>query len=298
MRAVTEAGAGAASAAAWMADPDSSAASGTPAAACAQVVGGGSRTKPAADSSVWCRPAWRTGTAEGSAAIAVLEQLQGALIQGFEIAQRAGPLCGEPVWGVCVSVHDVILHGDGWARRLQPGLGEDGACGGAASLGSGLQGYVLGCARVGVMLGLQCGQGRVVEALYACELHCSAGLGGGGEFLGRLHGVVARRRGEVKSEEIIAGTETFVVKAELPVAESFGFATEVRDRTSGLATSPQMVLARWQVLTQDPYFVPRTAAEREEHGDRLHSGQARNVAREMVDATRRRKGLRVEEQLV
>lgn len=228
----------------------------------------------AAGTSPWDRSPWRTDTPSGRTALSVLTQGAGAMRQGFELALKAGPLCGEPVWGVCVSVHDVILHGEEWAGALSPAREQETgvASDSSVAMGGSVLGYMLGCTRVGSVLGLESGQRRVVEALYACELHCSAGMGGGGEFLGRLHGVVARRRGEVRSEEVIPGTETFVVRAELPVAESFGFATEVRDRTSGLATSPQMVLARWQVLEQDPYFVPRTAAEREEHGDTLHKG--------------------------
>jgi ribosome assembly protein 1 len=40
--------------------------------------------------------------------------------------------------------------------------------------------------------------------------------------------VLSRRRGRVVEEDIIEGTDLFIIKALLPVAESFGFATEVR----------------------------------------------------------------------
>lgn len=42
------------------------------------------------------------------------------------------------------------------------------------------------------------------------------------------------------------GTDVFIIKAVLPVAESFGFADEIRKRTSGLA-SPQLVFSHWEV---------------------------------------------------
>lgn len=42
------------------------------------------------------------------------------------------------------------------------------------------------------------------------------------------------------------GTDMFIIKAVVPVAESFGFADEIRKRTSGLA-SPQLVFSHWEV---------------------------------------------------
>ncbi len=46
--------------------------------------------------------------------------------------------------------------------------------------------------------------------------------------LGKLYAVLSKRRGRVVEEDIIEGTDLFIIKALLPVAESFGFATEVR----------------------------------------------------------------------
>lgn len=43
------------------------------------------------------------------------------------------------------------------------------------------------------------------------------------------------------------GTDIFIIKAVVPVAESFGFADEIRKRTSGLA-SPQLVFSHWEVI--------------------------------------------------
>lgn len=42
--------------------------------------------------------------------------------------------------------------------------------------------------------------------------------------MGKVYGVVARRRGRIVSEEMREGTEFFTVRALLPVVESFGFA--------------------------------------------------------------------------
>ena len=39
--------------------------------------------------------------------------------------------------------------------------------------------------------------------------------------------MLSKRRGRVIEEDIIEGTDLFIIKALLPVAESFGFASEV-----------------------------------------------------------------------
>lgn len=65
-------------------------------------------------------------------------------------------------------------------------------------------------------------------------------------FAGRVYAVLSKREGRVLQEEMKEGTDVFIIKAVLPVAESFGFADEIRKRTSGLA-SPQLVFSHWEV---------------------------------------------------
>lgn len=64
--------------------------------------------------------------------------------------------------------------------------------------------------------------------------------------IGRVYAVLSKREGRVLQEEMKEGTDMFIIKAVLPVAESFGFADEIRKRTSGLA-SPQLVFSHWEV---------------------------------------------------
>jgi ribosome assembly protein 1 len=44
------------------------------------------------------------------------------------------------------------------------------------------------------------------------------------DVLGKVYGVVARRRGRIVAEEMKEGSSFFNVSARLPVVESFGFA--------------------------------------------------------------------------
>lgn len=45
-----------------------------------------------------------------------------------------------------------------------------------------------------------------------------------GEVLGKVYGVIAKRRGKIISEEMKEGTAFFTISSLLPVVESFGFA--------------------------------------------------------------------------
>lgn len=90
------------------------------------------------------------------------------------------------------------------------------------------------------------------------------------------------------------GTSFFTVGSVLPVIESFGFADEIRKRTSG-AASPQLVFAGFEVFDIDPFWVPRTEEELEDLGEK---GDRENVAKKYMDKVRKRKGLFVNQRIV
>lgn len=97
-------------------------------------------------------------------------------------------------------------------------------------------------------------------------------------------------------EDIIEGTDLFIIKALLPVAESFGFATELLKKTSGAATSPQLAFSHWERMEMNPFWRPQNEEDREEFGETMTSES--NVARKYIDDTRRRKGLQIGEKIV
>lgn len=59
---------------------------------------------------------------------------------------------------------------------------------------------------------------RVKLAMYTCDIQAST------DVLGKVYGVVARRRGRIVSEEMKEGTSFFTIRSMMPVVESFGFA--------------------------------------------------------------------------
>jgi ribosome assembly protein 1 len=93
---------------------------------------------------------------------------------------------------------------------------------------------------------------------------------------------------------MMEGSQTFVITAVLPVAESFAFAPEIRKQTSGLAM-PQLVFSHWEVLPIDPFWEPRTEEEYSLYGEKADS---ENRARRYMNAVRRRKGLALDEKIV
>ncbi|CAK7315205.1 Elongation factor-like GTPase 1 [Vulpes lagopus] len=90
------------------------------------------------------------------------------------------------------------------------------------------------------------------------------------------------------------GTDMFIIKAVLPVAESFGFADEIRKRTRGLA-SPQLGFSHWEIIPSDPFWVPTTEEKYLHFGEKADS---ENQAWKYMNALRKRKGLSVEEKIV
>lgn len=90
------------------------------------------------------------------------------------------------------------------------------------------------------------------------------------------------------------GTSLFEVKSKLPVVNSFGFAQEMRKRTSGIA-DPQMHFIGFECIDIDPFWVPTTEDELEDHGEK---SDRENLAKKYIDIIRKRKGLVIDEKVV
>lgn len=102
--------------------------------------------------------------------------------------------------------------------------------------------------------------------------------------------MITRRRGRILSETLTPGSSSlFTISTLLPVAESFGFSDEIRKRTSG-AASPQLIFTGFEMLDEDPFWVPSTEEEMEDLGE---FADRENVAKKYMDAVRIRKGLMV-----
>jgi elongation factor 2 len=90
------------------------------------------------------------------------------------------------------------------------------------------------------------GKPRLQEPIFLVEIQTPE------EAVGGIHTVLNQRRGEYIDEEQVAGTPLKMIKAYLPVSESFGFTQHLRTETSGRAF-PQCVFDHWEVVNSDPY---------------------------------------------
>lgn len=151
-----------------------------------------------------------------------------------------------------------------------------------------LTGEIIRTVRESIRTGFLDWSPRILLAMYSCEIQASA------EVLGRVYQVITRRRGRIVSESLLEPSTNFTIDCMLPVAESFGFSDEIRQRTSGFA-QPQLVFAGFEELDEDPFWVPTTEEELEDLGEK---GDKENVALRYVDAVRQRKGLAVKKKVV
>lgn len=221
-----------------------------------------------------------------------VESLESSVISGFQLATAQGPLCEEPMWGLAFSIEVSVntRERSGTDSAENSGLGSDSAAGTSVeNYGGALSGQIMSGVKEACRAAVLARNPRIVEALYFCEVSTTP------DFLGQVYAVLNRRRARVLKEEMMEGSALFIVHAYMPVSESFGFADDLRRKTSGFA-SPQLVLSHWESIPEDPFFVPKTEEEIEEFGD--GSSVLQNTARKLIDSVRRRKGLPVEEKIV
>lgn len=260
----------------------------------------------------------------------IYRNFDNSIVSGFQLATLAGPMCEEPLMGVCFIVQkldmckSVILERqvseeiilteaeetsnvgstNDAARKTTDGkdILEDHQEGSKAHDKSNKQkvdvmlpgcygpfsGQLIATMKEACRCAFHVQPQRLMAAMYTCEIMATA------EVLGRMYGVLSKREGRVLLEEMKEGTDMFIIKAVLPVAESFGFADEIRKRTSGLA-SPQLVFSHWEVISSDPFWVPTTEEEYLHFGEKADS---ENQARKYMNSVRKRKGLYVEEKIV
>merc|ERR1712149_13708 len=153
-----------------------------------------------------------------------LNEIKDSCVAGFQWASKEGVLCDENMRSTRFNLYDVALHADAIHR------------GG---------GQIIPTARRVLYACLLTADPRIMEPVYLVEIQCPENAVGG------IYGVLNRRRGHVFEEAQTPGTPMFVVKAYLPVNESFGFTADLRSNTGGQAF-PQCVFDHWQIMPGDP----------------------------------------------
>ncbi|NXC91817.1 EF2 factor, partial [Cercotrichas coryphoeus] len=147
---------------------------------------------------IWCFGPDGTGPnilTDITKGVQYLNEIKDSVVAGFQWATKEGVLCEENMRAVRFDVHDVTLHADAIHR------------GG---------GQIIPTARRCLYACVLTAQPRLMEPIYLVEIQCPE------QVVGGIYGVLNRKRGHVFEETQVAGTPMFVVKAYLPVNESFG----------------------------------------------------------------------------
>jgi len=179
-------------------------------------------------------------------AVQYLNEIRDSMEAAFQWATKESVMTEENMRGIKFNVMDVSLHADAIHR------------GG---------GQIIPTARRVYYAAVLTGEPRFQEPIFLCEIQTPD------DAMGGIYQCLTQRRGIVIGEEPVNGTPLVIVKAYLPVAESFGFTQHLRELTSGRAF-PQCVFDHWEIMGGDPY----------EQGTK---GQI------LVDTIRKRKGLKI-----
>lgn len=202
--------------------------------------------------------------------------LDSSIVAGFQMASLAGPLCAEPMQGVCFVVNELKRN------EVEPSNFSDNYL-------SSISGQMIPLVRESCRSSFLINSPRLLLAYYSCEIQANA------EVLGRVYTVIGKRNGKIIEETAQGGGGSiFTIKASIPAIESFGLTEEIRKRTSGMA-HPQLIFAGWQVLDEDPFWIPSTEEELEELGDKADK---ENKAKKYMHSVRLRKGMFVERKIV
>lgn len=153
------------------------------------------------------------------------EEIRDSVTASLDWVSNSGPLMECPLIGVRFDIKDLTLHADAIHR------------GGS---------QIIPTARRAFYAAFLNASPRIMEPIYLVEISCPRIASSG------CHQVLGKRRSSVFDESIREGTDLVVLKAYLPVAESFGFSADLRAATSGQAF-PQMIFHHWDFVPGDPF---------------------------------------------
>ncbi|VEL23967.1 unnamed protein product [Protopolystoma xenopodis] len=176
---------------------------------------------------IWCFGPESTGpncVVDVTKGVQYLNEIKDSVVGAFQWATKEGVLCEENMRGVRFNLEDVTLHADAIHRGA---------------------GQIMPTARRCFLACILTAQPGLLEPVYQCEIQAPE------TALGGIYSTLNKKRGIIFSEENQSGTPMYVVRAYLPVNESFGFTTDLRANTSGQAF-PQCVFDHWQIYPGNP----------------------------------------------
>jgi len=172
---------------------------------------------------IWCYGPEATGpnflvdVAKGAQ---YLNEIKDSMESAFQWATKEGACCDENMRGIRFNIEDCTLHADAIHR------------GGGQIIPTGRR-CLFACELLA--------DPTLVEPIFLAEIQAPD------DAVGGIYQTLTQRRGIVVGEEQVSGTPLVILKAHLPVAESFGFTQALRQATSGRAF-PQCVFDHWEMV--------------------------------------------------
>jgi U5 small nuclear ribonucleoprotein component len=181
--------------------------------------------------------------------------LKSVVQRSFAWSSRMGPLCDEMLRGVLFRIVDATIATD---RPVIPAK-------------------FIPAVRKGLFAAFLAASPRLCEPIYFVEILTPH------EGTRICEDILSKRRGEIMAVVPLQGTPLLVMKARLPLIDSFGLEVDVRRRTAGQAF-PLSFFERWDIVPGDPLDASFRLKALEPSPDFA-------LGREFVVKTRRRKGL-------
>lgn len=167
---------------------------------------------------------WQNLVTQSSVGVQAIQSIKESVLGGFGEACAVGVLCGEPLRNCRFNLVDAVLHQD----PKHAGFGQ-----------------VMPAVRRAIQAAQLASRPRLVEPVYKVEIQAPI------DCSGAIHNVLSKRRGFIVGSEQRFGSPIVSTIAHLPVAESFGFAKDLREASGGRAF-PSMAVDHWQVIEDDP----------------------------------------------
>lgn len=190
----------------------------------------------------------------------------GAIAMGFSIAVKEGPMMAEPMDSLDIEILEITPTTE-------------------------VLDNVIGDTKSAIHDLFLLANPRIELAMYKATIQTTPDL------LGKVYPVISKAKGKITLEEMKEGTPWFIIEATMPVMTTFGFSEQIRKDTSGGAIATLEFLG-FEVLEEDPFWVPQTEEEMEEFGDNIKSAEGRGWAKAILQDVRKSKGLSTEQKVV
>ncbi|KAG0223240.1 Elongation factor 2 [Mortierella sp. GBA43] len=194
---------------------------------------------------IWCFGPDANGSnvlVDRTKGVAYLHEVQDSCVAAFQWATREGIFAEENMRGCRFDILDLVLHSDAIHR------------GG---------GQIIPACRSAIYASAYVADPGLLEPFYLAEVTCPE------QVMSGIYSVLNKRRGRVIGQRNRPGTPLYVIKAHMPVSESFGFMTELRQETSGQAF-PQLAFDHWELMpgvsNRDPKLIEKILSIRRRKG--------------------------------